>query len=69
MRVFAIANPLFQALVRPLHDWVMDVLRRLPTDGTYNQTAPLARSKSFVFLRSQSCYLLFAGRFKWRCLV
>lgn len=30
MRVFAIANPLFQALVSPLHDRVMLVLRRLP---------------------------------------
>lgn len=42
-RVFAIANPLYQALVRPLHDWVMEILRRLPTDGTFNQTAPPAR--------------------------
>lgn len=34
VRVFAIANPLLQALVRPLHDWAMDVLRLLPTDGS-----------------------------------
>lgn len=64
MRVFAIANPLFQTLVRPLNDWVMDVLRRLPTDGTYNQTVPLARSKSFLFLRSQS-RLLLSTLFRW----
>ncbi|KAJ8613848.1 hypothetical protein MRB53_036527 [Persea americana] len=43
VRVFAIANPLLQALVRPLHDWAMDVLRLLPTDGTFDQLRPLRR--------------------------
>lgn len=41
IRVFAIGNPLVQALIRPLHDWVMAVLRTMRTDGTYNQPRPL----------------------------
>jgi hypothetical protein len=27
--------------VKAFHDWLMDVLRSLPTDGTFNQTKPL----------------------------
>ncbi len=46
VRVFAIANPLFQARVRPLHDWVMNVLRRLPhIDWAGHITKPRPRSK------------------------
>jgi len=66
VRVFANPLPLFQALVRPLHDWVMNVLRRLPTDGTYNPRPLLGQSNLFSFdLKAR----LFAGRWKWRCLV
>lgn len=43
LRIFAIPNAFKQALIRPAHDWCMEVLRRIPTDGTFNQTAPLAR--------------------------
>ena len=39
-RLFAIGSPLYQALVRPIHDWAMTVLARLRMDGTYNQTQP-----------------------------
>lgn len=49
VRVFANPLPLFQALVRPLHDWVMNVLRRLPTDGTYNPRPLLGQSNLFSF--------------------
>ncbi|KAK8539715.1 hypothetical protein V6N13_035007 [Hibiscus sabdariffa] len=45
VRVFAIANPIAQRLLRPLHDWVMTVLSMLPTDGTFHQTQPLDRLK------------------------
>lgn len=31
--------------VKPFHDWLMDVLRSLPTDGTFNQTKPLEGAK------------------------
>ena len=40
-RLLAIGSPLYQALVRPIHDWAMTVLARLRMDGTYNQTQPL----------------------------
>lgn len=43
VRVFAICNPILQTLLRPLHDWVMKILRLLPTDGTFDQLAPLKR--------------------------
>lgn len=43
VRVFAIGNPILQALLKPLHNWTMSVLRLLPMDGTYDQTRPLKR--------------------------
>lgn len=48
-RLFAIGSPLYQALVRPIHDWAMSVLARLRMDGTYNQTQPLQRGKIKFF--------------------
>lgn len=45
IRLFAIANPIFQALLRPLHDWVMKVLSTIKMDGTFDQLAPLHRLK------------------------
>lgn len=41
LRVFAIPNALKQALLRPVHDWCIQVLRSIPQDGTFNQAAPL----------------------------
>lgn len=52
VRTFAIASPLLQSLLRPVHDWAMSVLRRLPTDGTYDQLAPLHRLKGKMVLYS-----------------
>lgn len=40
-RVFAIGNYVKQRLLKPYHDWLMAILRRLPTDGTFCQEAPL----------------------------
>lgn len=42
-RIFAIGNYVNQRLLRPVHDWLMNLLRRIPTDGTFNQSAPLLR--------------------------
>lgn len=39
-RIFAIPNGFKQALLRPAHDWSMSVLRLIPQDGTFDQTAP-----------------------------
>lgn len=30
-----------QRLLTPVHDWLMEVLRSLPQDGTFNQVRPL----------------------------
>lgn len=42
-RIFAIGNYLKQRLLRPVHDWGMEVLHRIPQDGTFNQQAPITR--------------------------
>lgn len=42
-RVFAIGNYVNQRLLRPLHNWLMEALGDLKTDGTFNQSAPLYR--------------------------
>lgn len=42
-RIFAMGNWVNQRLLKPLHKWLMEVLRQLPMDGTFNQTAPLYR--------------------------
>jgi len=41
IRVFAMVNLITQALMQPLHDWIFSVLRCVPTDGTFNQVAPV----------------------------
>jgi len=43
IRVFAMVNILTQTLMAPLHKWIFLRLRMLPTDGTFNQTAPVER--------------------------
>lgn len=43
VRLFAIVCPLLQTLIRPLHEWTMEVLSCLRTDGTFDQPAPLNR--------------------------
>jgi len=40
-RIFAIGNYVCQRLLKPVHEFLMAVLKRLPSDGTFNQTGPL----------------------------
>lgn len=47
----AMGNYLYQRLLRPVHDWLMEVLRRLPMDGTFMQTQPLDR-----LVGEQTCF-------------
>ena len=42
-RIFAIGNSFNQRLLRPVHLWFASVLKRIPMDGTFNQTAPRVR--------------------------
>jgi hypothetical protein len=37
----SIGNYVNPRLLQPYHVWLAEVLRRLPTDGTFNQTVPL----------------------------
>lgn len=50
-RIFAIGNYVNQRLLRPVHEWLAEILRRIPMDGTFNQTAPLDRLRG-----SRVCY-------------
>lgn len=43
IRVFAMVTPLIQTLMYPLHKWIFARLATIPTDGTFNQTAPVER--------------------------
>jgi hypothetical protein len=52
VRVFAMVDPLTQWILRPLHEGLFGLLRKIPEDGTFNQLRPLDRllkkdSKSF----------------------
>lgn len=40
-RIFAIGNYVNQRLLYPVHQWIASVLKRIPMDGTFNQTKPL----------------------------
>jgi len=50
-RIFAIGNYVNQRLLKPVHDWLMGVLRTLHTDGTFNQELPLDN-----LIGEQCCY-------------
>lgn len=41
--LFSIGNYGYQRLLKPFHDLCMEVLKSIPMDGTFNQTAPLDR--------------------------
>jgi hypothetical protein len=45
VRLFALLDPITQSVMRPLHDYLFAILRRLPNDGTFNQEASINRSK------------------------
>jgi len=46
LRIFAIVDSWTQSLLRPLHDSLFDLLKRIPNDGTFNQDESVARSMS-----------------------
>lgn len=43
VRVFAIVDYWSQCALKPLHDWLMDVLKGIPTDGAFDQHRPIVR--------------------------
>jgi len=44
VRVFALLDTMTQSILKPLHDALFDILRRLPNDGTFDQDASVKRS-------------------------
>lgn len=43
VRVFAIADSITQSAMKPLHDFIFSLLKTFPTDGTFDQNAPISR--------------------------
>lgn len=62
-RIYALGNYLKQRLLSPVSDWIMQVLRELPTDGTFYQEGPLLR---LVARKPKKCYKapLIDGRYR-----
>lgn len=42
-RVFAVTDSITQSVMQPLHQRLFRLLEQLPSDGTFNQGAPLTR--------------------------
>lgn len=51
-RIFAIGNSICQSLLKPVHNWLMDVLKMIPSDGTFNQSKPIERLRGATFISS-----------------
>lgn len=43
IRVFAITDSITQSVMAPLSDYIFDLLKKNPSDGTFNQDGPLKR--------------------------
>lgn len=41
IRIVAMVNLITQTLMAPLHEWIFARLRKIPTDGTFDQTRPV----------------------------
>jgi len=44
IRVFALVDSITQSFLRPLHDYLFDILKLIPNDGTFNQDESVDRS-------------------------
>lgn len=45
LRIFAIVDSITQSLLSPLHDFMFDLLRKIPNDGTFDQDLSVKRSQ------------------------
>jgi hypothetical protein len=54
VRIFAIVDGWTQSILKPLHNFLFDILKNIPQDGTFDQYAPmkLLVSKQLPFLGS-----------------
>lgn len=48
-RIFAIGNYVNQRLLKPVHDWLMSVLRLIPMDGTFHFLIYFSRDPPFFY--------------------
>jgi hypothetical protein len=55
LRVFALADVITQSVLKPLHDSMFSLLRIIPNDGTFDQTASVLRSRDKA-LKSNCAY-------------
>ncbi|KAK7370578.1 hypothetical protein VNO78_37480 [Psophocarpus tetragonolobus] len=51
-QIFAIGNFVNQRVLKPLHDFLMDTLRSIPMDGTFNQLRPWPLSLKTNLIRT-----------------
>lgn len=56
VRIVAILDAWSQWLLKPLHDGIYDLLGKLPTDGTMDQTAPLHSLMEHIRLTGSPAY-------------
>lgn len=52
-RIFAVCNYIKQRLLKPTHNWAMEVLSTIPMDGTFYQEGPLIK---LAKLKPNECY-------------
>lgn len=48
VRVFTMADSVRQSCFRPIHNYIMDILRQIPQDGTFHQLRPLKKLTKLV---------------------
>lgn len=44
VRVFALLDSITQTVLSPVHNYMFDILRKIPNDGTFNQDAAVVRA-------------------------
>jgi hypothetical protein len=44
LRIFAILDSISQSILRPLHDYLFEILKNIPNDGTFDQESSVKRS-------------------------
>jgi len=45
LRIFVMVDCLTQSALHGLHEWIFELLRRIPNDGTFNQEAAFSRAQ------------------------
>lgn len=46
VRVFAMVDNLTQSILKPIHDVLFSILKKIPQDGTFDQMAPVSKLKA-----------------------